>query len=621
MHMKQLENKKSNLPVAIGDPGALTLADLADIQLRSLGLHAPMELGPGGAAAQRGDDFSIRSILYMVFRHTWSILFCFVAVAVATVIYVSKQPDKYISEARMLIRSERRGVTVDPLSDGSSHFKENSYAGSHMAEYGILQSWRIAEQTVNRLGVKYVLGVPETIDLGELIADAKNISASPDALRASALTRAAATSDAGDVIPGVAPDRLAALKHQIRELMDKASEALNIEQPTLDAHNLAVRKVMGGIQAASFRDSEVMIVNYTDYDPNRAQTVLNAIIDVYLAEHIEIFKSQISPEYFRSKAEDWKKLFDDKERELNDLRHRLNVRSFAEEKTAYVVRLQALENQISEMDIKDTANKARIDRMRELLQSRPDPADPAVVSNLPAPAPENSLIGRLQSSLIDLQLEEARMASIYTDEWPDLADLRRRIGEIRETIKTEVAKNATQAASGMPVQLSPAMIELQTRYQTAIIDQMAMDASRVPILAQAAAIRTRLDDLMSNDQQFQELMMQKSILEKEYKQYLNSHQIAEIAQTLDSDRISNVRVLQWATFPGLSTKSPRKMLALLGFGCFIGLVGGIAIAIAREMVDHSVKTCDDIEKKLGLTHLISIPTSSRIQPQLRKIEQ
>ena len=59
--------------------------------------------------------------------------------------------------------------------------------------------------------------------------------------------------------------------------------------------------------------------------------------------------------------------------------------------------------------------------------------------------------------------------------------------------------------------------------------------------------------------------------------------------------------------PMVSTKSQRKMLALLAFGAFMGLAVGLGMAFTLEFVDHSLKTSEDVEAKLGLPVLVALP--------------
>jgi len=90
----------------------------------------------------------------------------------------------------------------------------------------------------------------------------------------------------------------------------------------------------------------------------------------------------------------------------------------------------------------------------------------------------------------------------------------------------------------------------------------------------------------------------------EYRQCWDSLQRAKTSAALDSDRISNVVVVQPATHPMAPIK-PNKALNLL-LGLLIGLGGGVALALLREFIDDTLKNERDVEARLRIPVLASI---------------
>jgi len=52
--------------------------------------------------------------------------------------------------------------------------------------------------------------------------------------------------------------------------------------------------------------------------------------------------------------------------------------------------------------------------------------------------------------------------------------------------------------------------------------------------------------------------------------------------------------------------SPRRRVNL-ALGLLVGVLGGLGLALLLEYLDHSLETPEDIETKLGLPTLVSIP--------------
>jgi capsular exopolysaccharide synthesis family protein len=71
-------------------------------------------------------------------------------------------------------------------------------------------------------------------------------------------------------------------------------------------------------------------------------------------------------------------------------------------------------------------------------------------------------------------------------------------------------------------------------------------------------------------------------------------------------RSSNIRVVDPALVPTSPSRPQKARNILLGF--FVGLVGGVGLAIFREYLDNTVKSPDDIAALTGLPSLAVVPT-------------
>jgi capsular polysaccharide biosynthesis protein len=80
---------------------------------------------------------------------------------------------------------------------------------------------------------------------------------------------------------------------------------------------------------------------------------------------------------------------------------------------------------------------------------------------------------------------------------------------------------------------------------------------------------------------------------------------ARIDQALLSDKISNISVVQ-GPITSPEAISPRRVMNI-ALGIFLGIFGGIGLAFFSECLDHSLKKPRDVEEKLNLPTLASIP--------------
>jgi uncharacterized protein involved in exopolysaccharide biosynthesis len=93
--------------------------------------------------------------------------------------------------------------------------------------------------------------------------------------------------------------------------------------------------------------------------------------------------------------------------------------------------------------------------------------------------------------------------------------------------------------------------------------------------------------------------------EDAYMLYHRKHEEARISAAMDQQKIVNVSIAQPAQRP-LRPVGPRKALSLL-LGLLLGALGGLGLAFVSEYFDHSLTTGRDLETRVGIPLLGSIP--------------
>jgi uncharacterized protein involved in exopolysaccharide biosynthesis len=124
----------------------------------------------------------------------------------------------------------------------------------------------------------------------------------------------------------------------------------------------------------------------------------------------------------------------------------------------------------------------------------------------------------------------------------------------------------------------------------------------------------KIRDLNGDAIQLDSLQRKADLLEESYKTYAANLEQARIDNAIEEQRISNVNVVQEATFSDQPV-SPNKRLAA-ALGLFIALFGGMGLAFVCEYLDPRLKSPLEVEQALELPVLISIPRSSRQRVQV-----
>ena len=535
---------------------------------------------------ETGGGFSLRPILYVVFRHLGLIAFAFLAVAGAMALYVAHIPDSFDSQARVMIRGERLGVIFDPLAEGSSMHKTEDYNSTFGTEFGILASHQLAAEVVDRLGPDYLLAKAGMEPAGTAAAD--NPAAS-----------------------SAQPSLVEKIKGMIRPVKQTVFSALRLDTQNITQREEAIGKLMKNLKAdVSNNNSQILLIEYTDTDPARAQKVLSTLVDVYATQHIEFFKNQIEPEFFKKKSDAWKIKIQNKEKELATLQKSLNITSLDNEKELLATQLNGLQTRMVDFDVQMSANTAREGALRQLLAQQKETLE----KDDPVAAPSNTGDDRMRDQLVALKLQEVDLAGRFLDADPRLQSVRDQIAYLENLMAgRDDGKGGVLSKS-----LNPAYQDIKLQLQTLNIDQASILASKNHLQTELDKTQKTMAVLTSNEAKILELQREKNLLEEEYIQYAKSEQVAEISQTLDKDHVSNLRVIQAASLPFASARLPRKMMALLGLGCFLGLFMGGALAFLLEFLDQSCKTREDTEEKLGLPVLASIPASRQFVKRIKE---
>jgi len=92
---------------------------------------------------------------------------------------------------------------------------------------------------------------------------------------------------------------------------------------------------------------------------------------------------------------------------------------------------------------------------------------------------------------------------------------------------------------------------------------------------------------------------------RNYDLYLAKLEESRISSAMDTEKISNVKLIEPA-YPPLKPISPKKKLNIL-IGIFLGLFGGLVTSFLIEKIGDKLETPEDIDRALGLPVLTSVP--------------
>jgi len=129
---------------------------------------------------------------------------------------------------------------------------------------------------------------------------------------------------------------------------------------------------------------------------------------------------------------------------------------------------------------------------------------------------------------------------------------------------------------------------------------------------QSTAIDTRLTELNATAAHAKELRRERERAEKAYTLYREKTDTWSISAAMSRAELVNTSISQRPTVSS-EPVGPGKLKLLL-LGLFVAGAGGIALALLLEFLDHSLSTPEQLERRLGIAHLASVPEGATDGP-------
>jgi polysaccharide chain length determinant protein (PEP-CTERM system associated) len=198
-----------------------------------------------------------------------------------------------------------------------------------------------------------------------------------------------------------------------------------------------------------------------------------------------------------------------------------------------------------------------------------------------------------ESELQQLQAQEADLTSRYTDDYPDVVSVRRKIKELREQMaKAPAPVAAAPAPTPKPVDSLGA---LQLRTQLRSIDQeIAMKKrDQASIQSQLHIYQERVSSSPQIEEEYKSITRDNQTAQAFYDDLLNKIQTAKMAVDLEKrQQGEQFRVMDEPNLPE-SPSSPKRAVYVSG-GLAGGLFLGLLIVGTLEYMDTAVRSERDI---------------------------
>ncbi len=356
------------------------------------------------------------------------------------------------------------------------------------------------------------------------------------------------------------------------------------EQAIADLQSQMTGIIAGGVTVSPVRDTKLVYISFDSPDQAFAVQAANAVASAFISSTLErrLDSSGYAKQYLEDRLAELKLKLEDSERELVAFAQKENIVSTGDDGSS-----------LSEQNLGAlNAAVSQAGRDRIAAESRWRQAQASRGNVLLGEVSENSIIKSLQERRATLMAEYQDKLRLYKPAFPLMLQLKGQIDEVEKQIGSEVGyiKSAIEAEF--------LAAQEQERLLSEQLEQVKADSL----------------DLQSRSIQYNIFKREVDTNRQLYDGLLQRYKEIGVAAGVTTNNISIVDRAEGAYRfkPNLSSN--------LFIGLLAGLLLGVMLALVFEYLDDTIKSPEDVEKRLGLSVLGVIPLLKAPMTPMRAME-
>ncbi len=352
-----------------------------------------------------------------------------------------------------------------------------------------------------------------------------------------------------------------------------------VDLPALEVDpEIAAGTLLGRVAVEPVKNTRLATLRYEDADPERAQRIALAMVEVYIAKNVEDTQSSTTTavEWLNQQVDKLKSNLDATEMDLY---------KFQMDKQILAVDVTSQSNMLRDemTTVHQALTQARIKRVeleaRNVALSKISAEDP---SRIPATELMRSeVLGKMRSSYLDARSErDVLVARGKGDNHPEVREADAKLETARKALLVEIDNIKGSVAHDLAV----------VRRQEGGLSGLLAEAKKNALDVNLLGI------------EYSRLMRTKENNEKLYDVVMERAKQGDLTRMM---QMNNIRVVESPSKP----RGPVRpnVATNVGGGFAVGALLGLAAALGLFLLDRSVKTQADIEGRLGLNFLGILP--------------
>lgn len=349
-----------------------------------------------------------------------------------------------------------------------------------------------------------------------------------------------------------------------------------------EAVTRAARRVRSNTEVTRVGQTFVIQVAFTSLDPDKAARIANALVEEYVERQVEHTTgvTRDASTWLRSRLDALQGELQSNEAAVQQYKIDNNLMS-AEGATMAEQEVSTLNQQIAAASADLAERRARLSAARAQVQRGGGGEDTRA-------ALDSQVVRQLRAEQAGVDLKLADLGAKYGPLHPEMQQMQ----EQKKSIELQIQREIGRQLSG-----------LEAEVRVAEQRQTSLESSR-----------SRAQGSLSSNSRSQvtldELQRKADASRAIYQALLGRANETSAQEGLQRP---DAKVANWADVPR-KPSSPNRPLNF-AIGLVLALVGGAAVVLLLESLDGSLRTSTDVESKLKLPSLASVPQLSRASPR------
>jgi polysaccharide biosynthesis transport protein len=356
------------------------------------------------------------------------------------------------------------------------------------------------------------------------------------------------------------------------------------------------------------KGTDLLMVNYTDGDPEIAAAVVNKVIELYKDNDTSSHRAEaVAARGFIAKQLPQVEANARRaERELRIFKNKNQVADLTQETGNIINYVRDLENEIDRVSIELDDVSARSEKLGNQLGMNSNEAKTFISLS------QSAGVQRVLTELQDTRVKLADERNVFGENTPQVKSLAEKETELNNLLKQQINKTLNER------NLTPLnninLLNFGNLRQQQITDFVNLEVQRSGLtkrlagLKKTVAVRKQgLNSLPKLEEEQQQLEQKAKAGQATYQNLLNKFQETQV---VENQSIGNVRIVARAAVPEDPSGPNRPLIVMAGL--FSGSCLGVAVAFLLDLMDNSVKTVKEAEEIFGHTFQGVIPDFSKV---------